>query len=106
MFASVMALTLQEYLPVSSSLPHPGAVNVALSNFQSILRTFFKCWNRSKKEPSLENTFAGLTFGTLGFGVLAVDGAAGAGEAYPLEGCGTGVPLADLLDISLFEPEL
>ena len=50
--------------------------------------TRFKCWNRSRKEPSLEKTFAGLGLveglewnvvgRPLGEGELA-------GEAYPLD---------------------
>ena len=70
------------------------------------LHTFFKCWKRSKKEPSLENTFAGLALWTLGFELAVVEGdeAEGAGEAYPLVlACGTGVPLEDLCDMSYVE---
>ena len=49
--------------------------------------TFFKCWNRSKKEPSLEKTLVGLGLGAaLGFDVWGVPAEEGLGEAYPLDG--------------------
>ena len=104
--------TSEESLPVSSSLLHPTNDIVrdpsAAAPFIRIqtLHTFFKCWKRSKKEPSLENTFAGLALWTLGFELAVVEGdeAEGAGEAYPLVlACGTGVPLEDLCDMSYVE---